>query len=157
MEKRVSQIIGIVVVDRPSPGVDRYVPFRMRAHLGGRATAYRSERAGEGVQIDQIPGLPEVTVYLSHVTTDREPGTHWIVYQGEPVGTAELRGASSTADHLHLEVQIGGVPQDPMPSLSLPPRTSYNLGDPSSGAWFYSYVRRRSRERSVARVGWLSN
>jgi hypothetical protein len=85
--------------------------------------------------MDEISGRPGVLVMLMHVNVAREG----FVYAGNFIGTARMMG-NATNDVLHLEVHIGGGPQNPTEYLIFPPGTRLNYTDPATGTAYLIYV-----------------
>jgi RHS repeat-associated protein len=138
---------GIDIHTRPQ------APFAVIAGTGGRATYYtEGELSGGRVVVDEIPGHPNITVEHMHVESSREHGEIFNVDENTVIGTADEIG-NATSPHDHLQVNVGGEPQDPMGYLVYPLGTQFNYTHPSE-SWlsFHVYVPGMSTREHLAQL-----
>jgi murein DD-endopeptidase MepM/ murein hydrolase activator NlpD len=81
------------------------------AAAGGRVTAVGpADYYGIRVEVTDSYGLVEIYAHMSEVSV----AFHQLVQQGDQVGLVGSTGLS-IGSHLHLQLEVGGVPSDPMP------------------------------------------
>jgi murein DD-endopeptidase MepM/ murein hydrolase activator NlpD len=116
--------------------------FSVRAGISGQATYYgEGEPSGGRVTITDIPGFRGVTVQYLHVTAPWEEGQTVEVNSNTVIGEARMQG-NSTSHHLHMEVLVNGVHQNPMEYIQHSPSTLFGFSDPLTGIEYYIYVPR---------------
>jgi LysM repeat protein len=83
------------------------------AAAGGMVTAVGPEGAfGIRVEVTDSYGLVEIYAHMEEVSV----AIGQLVQQGDKVGLVGSTGLS-TGSHLHLQLEVGGVPTDPMPLI----------------------------------------
>ncbi|MFI4971975.1 MAG: peptidoglycan DD-metalloendopeptidase family protein [Candidatus Dormiibacterota bacterium] len=83
------------------------------AAAGGRVTAVGPEGAfGIRVEVTDSYGLVEIYAHMEQVSV----ALGQLVQQGDNVGLVGSTGLS-IGSHLHLQLEVGGVPTDPMPLI----------------------------------------
>jgi LysM repeat protein len=96
-------------------GVDILAPYGtpIAAAAGGVVTAVGpAGDFGIRVQVTDSYGLVEIYAHMSEVSV----AVGQLVQQGDKVGLVGSTGLS-IGSHLHLQLEVGGVPSDPMPIL----------------------------------------